>query len=92
MPSPRGAPATAVFNSGPTVYSVTLYGIVTDARERAAPRDSVVVLPETPDCRDGGLFRDARSPSGAPTAAPVAPDGAFALRLTTQASGPACGW
>ncbi len=77
------APATAargretgttsgLFNSGPTVYAVTLYGVVTwPAGARAA--DSVVVLPDTDDCQAHGIFHSA--------GAAVAADGAFGMTL-----------
>ena len=43
--APRGPvraqpPEPPLFNSGPTVYNVTLHGVVTDARGRPAPADS----------------------------------------------------
>lgn len=68
--SPQLPGPEPVFNSGPTVFVVTLYGM-------AAVADSVVLLSEAADCRADGLFFGGE-------VAPVTAAGAFALTVVTQ--------
>lgn len=69
-PPPQSGSPDHLVNSGPTVFTVTLFGT-------AAGADSVVLLRETADCEANGLFRDGQGP-------PVAAGGAFALTVVTQ--------